>query len=104
MDRQLLIDKIKNVVIGEYSNAKVILYGSRARGTGRKDSDWDILVLLNKLTVTSKDEQQIRHKLYNIELETGESISTFVYSINDWNTKLSVTPFYYNVQNEGIYL
>lgn len=26
-------------------NAQVILYGSRARGEERNDSDWDILVL-----------------------------------------------------------
>jgi len=26
-------------------NAEIILYGSRARGDERQDSDWDILVL-----------------------------------------------------------
>jgi predicted nucleotidyltransferase len=26
-------------------NAQIILYGSRARGTERIDSDWDILIL-----------------------------------------------------------
>ncbi|MBQ1850902.1 MAG: nucleotidyltransferase domain-containing protein, partial [Paludibacteraceae bacterium] len=28
--------------------ASLWLYGSRARGTARKDSDWDLLVLIDK--------------------------------------------------------
>lgn len=96
--------KIKRIIIQEDSDAKVILYGSRARGTESKESDWDILVLLDKPNVSFKDEQKIRHKLFDIELETGESISTFVYSLNDWNTRLSVTPLYSNVKRDGIYL
>jgi predicted nucleotidyltransferase len=31
------------------SGAKVILFGPQARGDAREDSDWDILILLNKL-------------------------------------------------------
>jgi uncharacterized protein len=97
-------DKIKKVVQKENPTAKIILYGSRARGNFLSESDWDILILLNKPNVTFKDEQIIRHQLYDIELETGETISTFVYALNDWNTKLSMTPLYENVKKEGIYL
>jgi uncharacterized protein len=97
-------DKIKKTVQKVDAEAKVILYGSRARGNSSNGSDWDILVLLNKPHVSFKDEQNIRHKLFDVELETGESISTFVYSANDWNTRLSVTPLYHNVKKEGIYL
>jgi uncharacterized protein len=104
MDKDQLIKKIKKIVRAEDPTAKVILYGSRARGNYSSESDWDILVLMNKADVSFKDEQNIRHKLYDVELEAGESISTFVYSIHDWNTRLSVTPFFQNVSREGIYL
>lgn len=104
MEKKLLTDEIKKIIAKEDSNAKVILFGSRARGAAKSESDWDILILLAKPKVTAKDEQLFRHKLYDLELESGESISTFVYSQSDWNTKLSVTPFYNNVIKEGIYL
>ena len=76
----------------------------KARARELQGSDWEISVLLNKPNFTFKDEQKIRHKLFDIELETGEAISTFVYSNQDWNTRLSVTPLFNNVKKEGIYL
>ena len=104
MEKELIRQKIKDIILKENADAKVILYGSRARGTELQESDWDILVLLNKPDVSFKDEQKIRHKLFEIELETGEAISTFVYSQSDWDTRLSVTPLFKNVKREGIYL
>ena len=29
-------------------DARILLFGSRARGDARPDSDWDILIILNK--------------------------------------------------------
>ena len=104
MEKVTIKQKIKDIILKDNSDAKVILYGSRARGTEIQESDWDILVLLNKPNVSFKDEQKIRHKLFELELETGVSISTFVYSQSDWDTRLSVTPLFKNVKREGIYL
>ncbi|MCX6278486.1 MAG: nucleotidyltransferase domain-containing protein [Bacteroidetes bacterium] len=83
--------------------AQIILYGSRARGDERNDSDWDILVLTD-YPVDIKKESDFRDHLYDLELETGEPFSIFVYSKIDWNTKQSVTPFYFNVTKQGIQL
>lgn len=95
--------RIRKSVSGVDPNAEVMLYGSRARGTEREDSDWDILVLTD-YTVDLNKESKFRDKLYDLELESGEPISTFVYSKLDWKTKQKVTPFYYNVMKEAILL
>ena len=104
MNKESIKQKIKKIISEDVSVAKIILFGSKARGTDSSDSDWDILVLLDKPLVTFQDEQKIRHKLYEIELEVEEPISTFVYSVRDWNSRLSETPLFKNIKKEGIHL
>ena len=98
------INQIKNVVKQTDPTAVAILYGSRATGKAKKDSDWDILILLDRPTVSIKDEQLFRENLYDLELEAGEHISTFVYGREEWNTTQSITPLYKSIQQNGIIL
>ncbi len=83
--------------------AQVILFGSRARGDARQDSDWDILILI-KDKVTTEIERSFRYRLFDLELETGEVFSTFVYNTDTWNKKHKVTPFYRSIKQEGVLL
>lgn len=96
--------KIKKAVEEIDSSAEVILYGSRARGDARKDSDWDILILVDKQKVTIKYGLNFSHRLYDVALDTDQCISTLVYSKKEWNSRQSVTPLYKNVKEEGIRL
>lgn len=80
--------------------AEVILFGSRACGDAHADSDWDILILISGVG-TLAVEQVFRHKLFEIELEYGLAISTFVYSKAAWNGKYQATPLYRNITKEG---
>lgn len=101
MNQQNILKRIKEIVLDREPSAKVYLYGSRARGTMNRDSDWDLLILLNKDKITSAIEKNVTYPLYDLEFEIGEVISPIVYSETEWNTKHRVTPFYSNVMREG---
>lgn len=81
--------------------AQVILYGSRARGEEREDSDWDILVLTD-YPVSLQAERTLRSHLYELELALEEPFSLFVYSKEQWKSKQCITPFYQFVEAEGV--
>jgi len=82
----------------------VILFGSHARGQANANSDWDILILLNQNNVNRNIEREYRDELFEVELEIGEPISTFVFSKFDWENKYSSTPLFENIIKEGVHL
>lgn len=86
------------------ATAVVVLYGSHARGQALQDSDWDILVLLDKNNVTLSIEQEFRHHMLDIELEIGEPISVIVRSKMIWESKYRITPLYKSIKTEGVQL
>jgi predicted nucleotidyltransferase len=98
-----IIQRVKQNISDIDPSAKVILFGSRARGDERKDSDWDILVLTS-YPVDLEKERKFRNHIYDLELETGEPFSLFAYSESDWNSRQKITPFYFNVIKEGVEL
>ncbi len=100
-NQQTILDRIKSIVLDKDPLAKVYLYGSRARGTMKSDSDWDLLILLNNDKITTDVERNVTYPLYDLEFEIGEVISPMVYSEKEWNSKHSITPFYSNVMREG---
>lgn len=83
--------------------AKVVLFGSRARGDAKKDSDWDLLILIDSQNIREK-EDLFRDKIYDLELETGEIISMFVYNNKDWTSRHKITPLYKSIKKEGVVL
>ncbi len=99
-----ILAEIKKTVVSIDPGAQIFLFGSRARANFRPDSDWDILILLNKPQVDYQERKQIRKKLYKIELSTGQPISAFVYSSGEWINNQSDTPLFDSVRSEGIRL
>ncbi len=104
IDKKDIVLKIRQAVKSVEPDATVILYGSYARGEQTNQSDLDILILLNKNTVSRKDEKRIKYPLYDIEFETGIIISPLVLSKKDWELRHRITPFYEYVTNEGVEL
>ena len=82
--------------------SEIYLYGSRARRAAKKNSDWDILILVDKPEVNFELEKQFIDALYEIEIETGEVISPLIYTRNEWNKRFLITPLFENINQEGI--
>lgn len=104
MDRKYILQYIKKSVRKVSPGAKIILYGSEARGESRPDSDIDVLILADTEDLTYNDRTAITDSIYDIELKTGVIISPLVYTQKQWENRLFKTPFYINIMNEGIRL
>ena len=100
MNQQILqdIQTLKRQIL---PNERVILFGSQARGDARPDSDWDLLVLLNKKKKAFEDEDIYGYPFAEMGLKHKTYISVKVYTEKDWK-KRKPTPFYKNVEQDGI--
>jgi predicted nucleotidyltransferase len=102
-DKENIKKQIKEAIHNIDSSAEVILFGSRARGDEKPESDWDILILTD-YDIDLSTENKFRNKLYELTLNTGESFSVFAFSKKQWHKKQRITPFYENVCEEGMML
>lgn len=78
-----------------------MLYGSRARGDAHEDSDWDILVVVNKPDIDQNDYRTIIYPITALGWDIEEMIIPVIYTKKEWEEN-SFTPFYKNVEQEGI--
>lgn len=104
MNRDGLLKDIKLAVSEVEPGAEIILYGSRSRGDALSESDWDLLILVDG-PLNDERTDRIRHRLYEVEWEYGEVISSIVRNREEWNSGIyKAMPFHQRVQQEGIRL
>jgi len=80
---------------------RLVLFGSQARGDANSESDWDLLMLLNKEHLTQKDFDVYAYPFVLLGLRHGEYFSVKQYTKEEWEMRKG-TPFYKNVMQEGI--
>jgi predicted nucleotidyltransferase len=81
--------------------SRVVLFGSKARGTGAPDSDIDLLVLTS-CSITPQLRERISERLAQINLENDVELTSVVVSEQDWNTGLiRYTLIHSEVERDG---
>jgi uncharacterized protein len=95
-----IVKAVKSQINRVAPKNEVILFGSRARGDHKKDSDWDFLILLHTKTISKLQKEEIQARLYDIELATDEVISSIIHTKAE-REKRAVTSIYKSIQKEG---
>ena len=103
MSRSNVIDRIKELGHTKLPpNSSLYLYGSRARGDANEESDWDLLILLDKPNLIAGD-YDITYPFRELGWQLGEEISPHIYTKKQWN-EWDFLPFRKNVEQDKIIL
>jgi predicted nucleotidyltransferase len=103
MEQQEVISKIKNVAMKTLPpRSSLFLYGSRARGDAHANSDWDLLILLDKQSLEAADYGVV-YPFRELGCEIGEDLNPSLYTKKQWSS-WSFLPYYKNVERDKIVL
>ena len=103
MEQNEVIERIKETAERVLPRgASLWLYGSRARGDARPDSDYDLLILIDNEDSMS-DADSAAYDLCVLGFDYGVEVNPHIYSKKRWNS-WTYSPFYKNVEQDKIVL
>ena len=99
-----VLQAIKDLVHTYPPEVEAYLFGSRARGDNRPDSDWDILLIADKERVRKEDHDNYTAPLGELGWDIDASINAIIFSKKDWELGARRGLFYHNVMQDRIRL
>ncbi len=100
-DRSVILEHLRRLKHQYLPEDKLILFGSQARNEATEDSDWDLLIILNKSKREPGDFDTYVYPFIELGWELGEMINPLLYTTDEWNIN-KPSLFRKNVQSEGI--
>ena len=91
--KEEILLRIKKEILSVVPDAKIYLFGSRARGDFHDESDWDILILTNR-PVNKNLKERIRDSIYPIGWKYSSFIQTTIVGKEEWHNN----PSYYSLR------
>jgi len=101
---RLLLQKAKEIILKHLPAARIVLYGSVARGTQEADSDYDLFALTGRaLSMDEKDA--VWSGIYSTELEKDMLLSVMFCSEDQWNAPaFRGSPRRFEIEQDGVIL
>lgn len=104
-NKRTIIKELKSALVADFGEdiKEVILFGSRSTGKAHKDSDYDVLIIMNK-DYDWRLEDKIISVVYELELKYDIFIDMKVISLNELHKTIKgYHPLYREAMHEGIY-
>ena len=87
-----LLDRMMRVIVDEVDPERVILFGSRARGDAKAESDFDLIVVETEPFGGGRSRHAEEVRLYRALAECGVPTDVLVYSrdeVDHWRDSLN---------------
>jgi len=103
-DKIQILKELKKYLLVNFGSGiiDVILFGSQLRSLEFSDSDFDVLIIMDK-DYNWKDENRILDLCYDIDLKYNILIDAHIISKNELNSKRGKQPIFINAINSGVY-
>jgi len=96
-----IINDLKTLLKNKYSEFEgVYFFGSRAKGNATAKSDYDLALIFSR-EIDRSFRDEVIELVYELDLKYDVILDVKVFSAND--ILYPITPFRYNIKNEGIY-
>lgn len=104
MDQVILQELVDGILaVMQDKLVRIVLYGSAARGTNTDESDIDVAMIMNG--AMDKDmEDKLSDFIVDMNLKYDKVFSVIDIDAEKFSVWENVTPFYQNVNKEGIVL
>ena len=104
MDAKILKELVDGILaIFDTQVIRIVLYGSYARGDYQKNSDVDVMILVDLTEEEIKKRENAVYDIaFDIEMSTGIDISPVIKSEEQYEYWVDVLPYYRNVREEGV--
>ncbi len=99
---KVLLEAVRDTVRRFEPSARVLLYGSVARGDRRSHSDYDFLVLTDQ-ALSRSAEEAIEDALYDLQLNEGVLIVAGFDTKDAWASNLAM-PLYEEIEKDAVVL
>jgi len=104
IDNQKILSDLKEHLNQNYDGSinEIVLFGSHARGESTRDSDYDILIVLDN-DYSAKDENVILDLCYDINLKYNILIDAHLLSKSEMKSIRGKQPIFVNALKSGIH-